>query len=496
MLKLAVIKGPLLQEECMLQGRTKEQRTLRRNAEEGPTNFILMAYTSSGSSSSSSLDSEVNDKYKTCEGYHAVPPPYTGNFMPPKPDLVLADEEEYVLSESITSMPAVATSKVKTCESKPKSVSQPLIEDWISDSEDENETEESVEKVENNKRAKHPRKNSQSPRGNQRIWNNLMTQKLGSKTLQKQQYQLILPDNYYSAYLRPTVNSAKTASNIFNRAHSHVRMPFNKSTTNKNINLNKKVNIVRRNVTTVGPKAVVNDNKGNKANAVKASACWGNPQLEFQVLECLTSEVLIEGRLKNLGKPKNLEISQSIGPISLVADETVIKEWEDRMERATHYAIYIEASMIVMSHEVPSTQISSPFTKTATVILDSSTIASITAPLTISMISHLPQLMTPTPAPTTALTTISIPALPDFSSLFGFDQRVSTLETKLSQLKQADLSAQLLESVKSQLPTMVDDLFSTRIGYATRTALCRTLKNLKRKLKKRGSYTQMLLRNQ
>ncbi|GKE51901.1 hypothetical protein Tco_1487057, partial [Tanacetum coccineum] len=87
------------------------------------------------------FDSQVNDKHKTGKGYHAVPPPYTGNFMPPKPNLVLADEEEYVFSESITSVPAVATSEVKTTESKPKTVSEPLIEDWISDSEDENETE-------------------------------------------------------------------------------------------------------------------------------------------------------------------------------------------------------------------------------------------------------------------------------------------------------------------------------------------------------------------
>ncbi|GJT66783.1 hypothetical protein Tco_1018263 [Tanacetum coccineum] len=35
------------------------------------------------------FDSQVNDKYKTSETYHAVPPPYTGNFMPPKHDLVL-----------------------------------------------------------------------------------------------------------------------------------------------------------------------------------------------------------------------------------------------------------------------------------------------------------------------------------------------------------------------------------------------------------------------
>ncbi|GJV72767.1 retrovirus-related pol polyprotein from transposon TNT 1-94 [Tanacetum coccineum] len=81
--------------------------------------------------------------------------------------------------------------EVKTSESKPKSVSKPLIEDWISDSEDGNETKskskqrkpsfaklefvksnehvksprESVKKVENNKQTKYPRKNTQSPRG-------------------------------------------------------------------------------------------------------------------------------------------------------------------------------------------------------------------------------------------------------------------------------------------------------------------------------------------
>ncbi|GKB47656.1 ribonuclease H-like domain-containing protein [Tanacetum coccineum] len=152
------------------------------------------------------FDSQENDRYKTSEGYHAVPPPYTGKFMPPKYDLVLADEGEYVFSESVTSIPDVATSEAKTSVSKPKSVGEPLIEDWISDSEDENETEfkskqrkpsfaktefvksnehvktprESVKKVENKKQAKYPRKNSQSPRGNQRNWNNLMTQKLGS----------------------------------------------------------------------------------------------------------------------------------------------------------------------------------------------------------------------------------------------------------------------------------------------------------------------------
>ncbi|GJS74667.1 ribonuclease H-like domain-containing protein [Tanacetum coccineum] len=222
------------------------------------------------------FDSQVNDKYKTGEGYHAVPPPYTGNFMPPKPDLVLADKDEYVFSESITSVPIVATSKVKTSESKPKSVSEPLIEDWISDSEDENEIEfkskqrklsfakiefiksnehvkihgESVEKVENNKQAKYPRKNSQSPR---------VLMKSGLKTLNTARQNSLRAAVSVStarpiniAYPRPTVNSARPV-----------------------------------------PKAVVSDNKGNEANVVKASTCWvwrpkqkvldhGNPQQDLK----------------------------------------------------------------------------------------------------------------------------------------------------------------------------------------------------------------------
>nr|GEV04034.1 putative ribonuclease H-like domain-containing protein [Tanacetum cinerariifolium] len=154
-------------------------------AEDGPTNFALMTY---ASSSSSSLDSEVNEKYNTDEGYHAVPPPYTGNFMPSKPDLIFLDQ--HVVSESVTSLPGIAKIKVKTSETKLKNISAPIIEDWVSNSEDENEIEtesnqikpsftkvkfvkpikhvksprKSVNQEENNRKTKYPRKNSQSPR--------------------------------------------------------------------------------------------------------------------------------------------------------------------------------------------------------------------------------------------------------------------------------------------------------------------------------------------
>ncbi|GJX39731.1 hypothetical protein Tco_0253034 [Tanacetum coccineum] len=74
---------------------------------------------------------------------------------------------------------------------------------------------------------------------------------------------------------------------------------------------------------------------------------------------------------------------------------------------------------------------------------------------------------TPTPIPTTEPTTSSIPALPDFASLIGFNQRVFVLEQELSQAKQVDHSTQIL----AQILAIVDEHLSTRIGFATQTAL-------------------------
>ncbi|GKE42883.1 ribonuclease H-like domain-containing protein [Tanacetum coccineum] len=370
--------------------RAPRENRNREPAKEVPTNFTLMAYTSSGSSSSNSksqlnvgaykaglesvearldvykkneiqvsdkfkngvgfdsqvvdsqvFDSQENDRYKTSEGYHVVPPLYTGNFMPLKYDLVLADEEEYVFSNE--------DENETEFKSKYRKPSFAKIE-FVKSNEHVKTPRESVKKVENKNQAKYPRKNSQSPRGNQRNWNNLMTQKLGSnfefknkacyecgsfnhlikdcdfhekKMVEKNVWNNARRVNHQNsqrmthphlkgnivpkavlmksgiktlntvgqnfskavvsvntarpintAYPRPTVNSARTTSNIFNRAHSHVRRPFNNSITNKNSNLKEKVNTIKGNIIIVGPIAAVSDNKGNEANAIKALACW------------------------------------------------------------------------------------------------------------------------------------------------------------------------------------------------------------------------------
>ncbi|GJR35858.1 hypothetical protein Tco_1211542 [Tanacetum coccineum] len=121
-------------------------------AEEGPTNFALMAYTSTISNSEDLRTSKLNDiAYKT--GYDDIPPP-TGNFMPPKPDLSFSGLEEFVdepiVSEPKVKKPIVETSEPKVSADKPKFVKKnngpPLIEDWISDSEDEAESKPKNEK--------------------------------------------------------------------------------------------------------------------------------------------------------------------------------------------------------------------------------------------------------------------------------------------------------------------------------------------------------------
>ncbi|GJU50794.1 hypothetical protein Tco_1220349 [Tanacetum coccineum] len=110
---------------------------------------------------------------------------------------------------------------------------------------------------------------------------------------------------------------------------------------------------------------------------------------------------------------------------------------------------------VKVSHKEPSTQTPSLIIVLVMVIPKTFTVAATTVPLTIPPFTPIPQQSTPTPSPTTEATT-SPPALLNFSSLFGFDQRVSALEKDLSQFKQVDHYAQLLAIVKSQVPAMVD----------------------------------------
>ncbi|GKB97540.1 ribonuclease H-like domain-containing protein [Tanacetum coccineum] len=98
-------------------------------AKEGLTNFSLMAYSLTSSTSSTNS-----------EGYNAVPPPYTGNFMPPKSNLVYHSLDDFIdvnesVSESVVEKPTVETNEPETSRKENGAL---IIEHWVSDSDEEN----------------------------------------------------------------------------------------------------------------------------------------------------------------------------------------------------------------------------------------------------------------------------------------------------------------------------------------------------------------------
>ncbi|GJW30702.1 ribonuclease H-like domain-containing protein [Tanacetum coccineum] len=111
-------------------------------------------FENSSKSLSKLIDCQIVDKCKTGLGYNAVPPPYIRNFMPPKPDLSYSGLEEFVnepiVSEPSVKKPVVETSEVKASAYKPKIVrknnSAPIIEDLVSDSEEEDVPQAKIEK--------------------------------------------------------------------------------------------------------------------------------------------------------------------------------------------------------------------------------------------------------------------------------------------------------------------------------------------------------------
>nr|GFB96259.1 hypothetical protein [Tanacetum cinerariifolium] len=78
--------------------------------------------------------SNLYDRFIPSGGYHAVPPTVSGTFMPPKPDLVFhthpSDENKHLAFNVQLSL----TKPKQALSSRP---SAPIIEDWVSDSEED-----------------------------------------------------------------------------------------------------------------------------------------------------------------------------------------------------------------------------------------------------------------------------------------------------------------------------------------------------------------------
>nr|GEY77942.1 hypothetical protein [Tanacetum cinerariifolium] len=79
-------------------------------------------------------------KYQSGDGYHVVPPPYTRTFMPPKPELVFHNSLD--INETVHTAFNIELSPTKPNNdlSHTHRPSTPIIEDWVFDLKDESET--------------------------------------------------------------------------------------------------------------------------------------------------------------------------------------------------------------------------------------------------------------------------------------------------------------------------------------------------------------------
>nr|GEX95496.1 hypothetical protein [Tanacetum cinerariifolium] len=99
-----------------------------------------LGYFSSESNSESLSPSFPSDRLQPNGGYNVVPPPITGNFMPPKPDLVFHTAPIAIETDHSAFTVKLSSSEPTQDLSHTNRPSAPIIEEWVSDSEDESET--------------------------------------------------------------------------------------------------------------------------------------------------------------------------------------------------------------------------------------------------------------------------------------------------------------------------------------------------------------------
>ncbi|GKA26848.1 putative ribonuclease H-like domain-containing protein [Tanacetum coccineum] len=88
-------------------------------------------------STSDKENSQTYDRFKKVEGFHAVPPPLSGNFIPPKADLSFAGLDDSVYTSTAVTKDAPKSNEVSVETPKEVKSSAPLIQDWDTDSDNE-----------------------------------------------------------------------------------------------------------------------------------------------------------------------------------------------------------------------------------------------------------------------------------------------------------------------------------------------------------------------
>ncbi|GJZ41068.1 hypothetical protein Tco_0587954 [Tanacetum coccineum] len=132
------------------------------------------------SRSSDGDDNQTNDKFKKGDGYHAVPPPLTGNYMPPLADLSFAGLDDSVYRPT-TNKTSASTSKGEASVSDDEDIFQTVdLQTTVKPSFKKIKFNKARnESVKTDKQADKPKMVTQNPKVDRRDWNGKSTQKLG-----------------------------------------------------------------------------------------------------------------------------------------------------------------------------------------------------------------------------------------------------------------------------------------------------------------------------
>nr|GEX83044.1 hypothetical protein [Tanacetum cinerariifolium] len=237
-------------------------------ADEEPTNYALMAFTSS---SSSSFDNEVAPCSKACsKAYSTLQSHYDkltndlrkshidvllykiGTFMPPKPDLVFYDA--HTDHKTITTVLNVEPSTTKPNKdlSQSNMPSAHIIEDWASDSEDESEgepisTQKAPSFVQTSKHVKTPRtfvKPVEHPTPAAHLRKDIPKTRVLTRS---RLVSLTAARPITTAVPQTKVSHYMPAKHVVNKAYSPIRRTINLIPSPKNCKFHQKVTTVKAN---------------------------------------------------------------------------------------------------------------------------------------------------------------------------------------------------------------------------------------------------------
>ncbi|GJR96417.1 putative ribonuclease H-like domain-containing protein [Tanacetum coccineum] len=269
---------------------------------------LLESQVSANNKTGLGFDNHVGDK--SGENYHAIPPTITGNFMPPK--------HELVVDESNVSASSVPIDEPKESDSEDENEPKPKVVRKACESkpeEKENVTKNArpnyakIEFV----RPKSTRQFSQDTkaRGNQRNWNNIVSQRLGSEyvMLRKACYECGILDHLIRNCEKKKMAQKPTRYN--NKRLNHM----NKA---RLAHSNPKANIVPKAVLTRSGPVLVNAAKGTRVNTARHTVKTARPTAAVNaagsrvaVKTARPKAVLraVRGNLGNAGNPE-LELKE------------------------------------------------------------------------------------------------------------------------------------------------------------------------------------------